>query len=207
MFILDWIRNVAAAALSAEETAFATFDLACNCIDHEIAGDFVECGVFGGAQAAIMAKAIMFYSECYKVEPKRRVHLFDSFVGTPPTGKHDVEINSQVGSDAFRLQTACSIADVMCNMRQWGILDDLLVYHPGFFEDTLPVLEHFPIALLRLDADLYSSTKLCLDHLLPDVTPGGWVIVDDWDLSGARRAVLDYSVKKTGPMYWKQQPR
>lgn len=54
MFILDWIRNVAAAALSSEETAFATFDLACNCIDHEIAGDFVECGVFGGAQAAIL---------------------------------------------------------------------------------------------------------------------------------------------------------
>ena len=49
-------------------------------------------------------------------------------------------------------------------------------------------VKYFPngIALLRLDGDLYRSTKVCLDNLLPLVSPGGWVIVDDFGLTWER---------------------
>lgn len=204
-----WIDNVAAAALSSKETVHATFDLARNCIERGIAGNFVECGIFGGAQSAMMARAIMeplHYWEHNKQRECRRVHLFDSFAGIPEPGPHDTEIVTRVGYETFRDQTTCSLADVKRNMAQWGIPEELLVYHPGRWEETLPTLDpHFPIALLRIDGDLYESTKVCIEHLLPDVTPGGWIVMDDWGLSGARKAAEESSVN-AGPIYWKQQP-
>jgi predicted O-methyltransferase YrrM len=88
----------------------------------------------------------------------------------------------------------------------------LLVYHPGWFSVTMSPLrfqdgrEAFgpqQISLLRLDGDLYESTKVCVEHLYPLVSPGGWVIVDDFALSGARKAYLE-SVGDTGPAYFKK---
>ena len=82
---------------------------------------------------------------------------------------------------------------------------ELFEYYIGSFEDRIPenvqhdayisewgparlAAKYFPngIAFLRLDGDLYRSTKVCLDHLLPLVSPGGWVIGDDFGLTGAR---------------------
>ena len=57
--------------------------------------------------------------------------------------------------------------------------------------------------MLRLDADLYESTKVCIEWLYPLVSPGGWMIVDDWDLSGARKAVTEH-VKVFGPTYFQK---
>ena len=45
--------------------------------------------------------------------------------------------------------------------------------------------------MLRLDGDLYESTKVCVEHLYPKLAIGGWVIVDDWNLDGARKAVQE----------------
>jgi hypothetical protein len=44
------------------------------------------------------------------------------------------------------------------------------------------------IALLRLDADLYSSTQDCIQTFYPLVSHRGWIIVDDWHLAGCRKA-------------------
>src|SRR5690348_10777728 len=97
-----WLDNVSLAALSSKETLLATYDLAMNCIQRGIPGDFVECGVFGGAQCAVMARAIMeplhYWNEnsrnAHRMRepwPPRRVHLFDSFSGVPAPGPHDTE--------------------------------------------------------------------------------------------------------------------
>ena len=76
------------------------------------------------------------------------------------------------------------------------------MYHPGWFHETVASMMQTPIAVLRLDGDLYESTKVCLEHLLPLVSPGGWVIIDDFDLSGARKAVLEIAGGRMGPTYW-----
>jgi O-methyltransferase len=77
----------------------------------------------------------------------------------------------------------------------------LLVYHEGLFEDTVPNADIKEIAFLRLDGDLYSSTKVCMEHLYPKLVRGGWFCVDDFNLSGCRKAVLDYVVP--APVYWR----
>ena len=67
-------------------------------------------------------------------------------------------------------------------------------YVKGMVEDTLPNHKHKQIAYLRLDTDFYSSTKVELKYLYPYISPGGVIIVDDYDSKfiGCTRAVHEY---------------
>lgn len=200
------LQEIAKSALSHTTTVFASYRMALDCLETGIPGDFVECGVYAGSQAAAMALAITEYGlrlkhtdaefESYMT---RRVHLFDSFEGIPLAGPQDLEYLEAKHPAGL---SACSLAAVKQNMSRWGIPEDLLVYHPGWFEDTIPSAEIGPIAMLRLDGDLYASTKVCMTHLYPKVSPHGWVVADDYHLSGCRQAINE--VVLPGPVYWRR---
>lgn len=218
MSIIDWpldkwLDNVALAALSSKETLLATYDLARNVIERGVSGDFVECGVFGGAQCAVMARALMgpnWNGKYIRGIPTRLVHLFDSFEGVPAGGPHDIEWQREGHKPGV---SVCTLEAVKAHMAEWGIPEELLVFHPGWFKESIRVAAEQPtyphrwtvskIALLRLDGDLYESTKACTEYLYPLVSPGGWIIVDDFMLSGARKAFLE-SVGDTGPAYFQK---
>lgn len=186
-----WMDNVALAALSSRETLWATWELAGLLVD--IAGDFVECGVFGGAQLAAMA-----YWDALR--PFRKVHGFDTFTGVPASGVEDSGWTHPPGI------SACSLQAVKDHLVEWSLPLDIFEFHEGQFADTVPKA-HFPngIALLRLDGDLYQSTKDALG-LLKYVNQGGWVIVDDFALPGCRKAILESELAQ-GPAYFKVGPR
>lgn len=204
---MNQLKSIGACALSSFATVQASYGIAEMCIDQEIPGDFVECGVFAGAQAAAMALAIMEWDP----GGERKVHLFDSFCGIPKAGIRDHDIRPLVGSanQAGDIETSgvsvCSIDLVKRYMASWGIDPALLVYHPGWFQDTVPAAEIGAIAILRLDGDLYDSTKICLEHLYPKLSPGGWCIADDFNLDGCRLAI-DEMVGQPHPMYWRKEP-
>ena len=63
---------------------------------------------------------------------------------------------------------------------------------PGFFATSLPGPIRGAIALLRIDADLYSSIYECLTALYPRLSVGGWVVFDDFKINQARAAILDF---------------
>jgi O-methyltransferase len=224
----EFLDTVARRALSTRATIQASYDIARAVLAAGTPGDFVECGVYAGSNAAAMARAMMDheaarvladYTNIYGLPratqvvifpiaiQHRRLHLFDSFEGIPQAGPNDLEY---VAAGHKAGLSACSLDQVKANMREWGIPDELLVYHPGWFADTCEAAvfepERFPItgikqiALLRLDGDLYESTKVCMEHLYPLVSIGGWVICDDYHLSGARKAVNE--VVRPGPAYW-----
>ncbi len=211
------IETIAQSALSSIETVRASYDIAVMAMLRDVPGDFVECGVFAGAQCAAMALAIMkriaYANDEDSAQARtRRVHLFDSFTGIPAGGPHDTE---WLAAGHKPGHSACSMEYVQARMKEWGIDESLLVYHKGMFSMTIPlasepspvkhiwVIDH--IAVLRLDGDLYESTRVCMEHLYPLVSPGGWIIVDDWDLSGARKAVTE-AVGQFGPVYFQRQP-
>ena len=122
-------------------------------------------------------------------------------------GPEDSELAHKPAGEA-----KCSLEDVKRNMRDWGIPDELLVYHPGWFQEVLPMEmpatligrldPGWRIAVLRLDGDLYRSTKVCMDYLYPLVPPGGYVIVDDFDLSGCKKAILEAT--NPAPIYFRK---
>ena len=183
------------AALSSAPTLEATYELARMTIERGIPGDFVECGVFAGVQCAAMAKALMDYGVT-----DRKVHLFDSFAGIPQAGPKDTEFLA--AGHAAGLST-CSLGQVQEYMQAWGIDPALLIFHVGLFSDTVPAAEIGPIALLRLDGDLYESTKVCMEHLYPKLSKGGWCIADDFKLAGCR-AAIEETIGVPGPLYWRK---
>jgi O-methyltransferase len=163
----------------------------------KVPGVVVECGVANGSQVGMMSRALNDAND------PRRFHLFDSFEGIPMAGPKDTEqpgigrIQHDVNAPLTeRLRTsgvsACSADQVKTNLRKWGCFGEFS-YHRGWFQDTVP---HFhstlPIALLRLDGDLYESTMVCLEHLYPLVAPGGLVVIDDYALAGCATAVNEY---------------
>jgi|SRR5882672_3327206 len=234
MTTTDRLREISQRALSNFPTLLATYHMARYCIEQNVLGDFVECGVFAGAQCAAMACAILdaeddetgtgTYGSHYWepntnpnrkpdenwVHTPRRIHLFDSFTGVPLFGSEDTEW-AQAGHPEG--ESACSLDQVKQHMREWGIPNELLVYHEGPFMHTLPIAAEFStldrIALLRIDADLYSSTALVLEHFYPLVSPGGWIAADDYALASVRKAIDEYMLRKDGPgygpIYWQKQ--
>jgi O-methyltransferase len=203
-----WMDNVALAGLCSKETLWASYELAFSVVRRGIPGDLVECGVYGGANAAAMCRGMMdAYAERWRpgalpIEIKdRRVHLFDTFTGIPQAGPEDKEF-LHVGHEPGL--SACSVEGVQSHMAEWGLPGNLFLYHEGDFDDTVEDAlnpwdvkispergAYIPeIALLRVDGDLYRSTAAAM-KLFKNVSPGGWICVDDFDLSGCRQAIME----------------
>ena len=85
-------------------------------------------------------------------------------------------------------------------------------YVSGRFDKTMPSIRPAKVALLRLDGDLYDSTKTALENLLPLVTVGAYLMVHDYQYKGVRDAVREiiqddpspiYSADGRGTAYWR----
>jgi hypothetical protein len=186
MSIQNRLALIATIAYSSVETVHETYRLAKEM--QAIDGCFVECGVGAGAQ--LMAMAVTW--------TRKDIIGFDSFEGIPLASEHD---ETQPGVGEFtpaddRLVssgiTAHSVENVLKNFEQFGIGCPTLRLIKGWFQNTLPKFQPVPIALLRLDGDLYESTQVCLQYLYPMVSVGGVVIIDDYALPGCRKAVHEY---------------
>lgn len=155
-----------------------------------IPGAIVECGTWRGGMIAGIADIL---------GSKRRYFLFDSFDGLPPAKEVDGEAalawqrdttspiyydNCRASEDEARQAMSMSAASDYTIVRGW-------------FQDTLPTATVGPIALLRLDADWYESTKQILDNLASCMVSGGLVIVDDYyTWQGCTRAVNECAVAR-----------
>lgn len=204
------LDSIAGSALSTRETLYSTYWFTRRVLEEGIPGDLVECGVYAGAQIAAMYQAWSDSFEAMRETAtgvERRIHLFDSFTGIPQCGKHDEEFQASGKQPG---ESTCSRLDVENNLRRWGVPDWMLVWHEGLFADTVPYCNNdnwalfgIPplkqIALLRLDGDLYESTRDCMP-LIDLVSPGGWIICDDYHLSGCRKAIHEKVIPS--PVYW-----
>lgn len=149
-------------------------------IADDVPGDFIETGVWRGG-ASIFARAVL---AAHGVTD-RTVWVADSFEGMPV----DEELPIHLVNDLL----AVSLETVRENFRRYGLLDEQVRFLKGWFSDTLPTAPVEQIAVLRLDGDLYDSTRDALEALYPKLSPGGYVIVDDYHfLPQCRMAVLDH---------------
>jgi O-methyltransferase len=85
------------------------------------------------------------------------------------------------------------LATVEENFRRYGLLDAQVRFLEGWFRDTLADAPIERLAVMRLDGDLYESTMDALVSLYPRLSPGGFVIVDDYlSIENCRKAVDDF---------------
>jgi O-methyltransferase/8-demethyl-8-(2,3-dimethoxy-alpha-L-rhamnosyl)tetracenomycin-C 4'-O-methyltransferase len=147
----------------------------------------------------------------------RNVYVADSFKGLPAPRpdrfSHDEGLNFHVYKEL-----GVSVEEVKQNFSSYGLLDNQVVFVEGWFQDTLPTLEVESFSLIRLDGDLYESTDVALQNLYPRLSPGGFVIIDDYGaVSACKAAVLDYRKRMgieapiqvidwTG-IWWQKPPR
>jgi len=151
-----------------------------------VPGDIVECGVYNGGSAAIMA------SLCEKSPISRNVWLFDSFEGLPKPSDKD-------GEEAPAYEGWChgDLSKVKEVLRKLRIPESRVHIVKGWFQDTFPSAQIRDIAILHIDADWYESVKLCLEKFYDSVQPGGYIILDDYgDWEGCRIATDEFLKKR-----------
>jgi len=162
-------------------------DLTQAVLDEGIPGNLIETGVWRGGCCILMRGMLAASGEA-----GRKVYVADSFMGVPPP-KPELYPADRDDTLYRHRELAVPLDVVKANFARYGLLDDQVVFVEGWFSDTLPSLDCGALALMRLDGDLYESTHLALEHLHPKLSPGGFVIIDDYGVSaGCREAVADY---------------
>lgn len=163
---------------------------------NDIAGDFVECGVWRGGSSMNMALTLRACGN-----ETRHLYLFDTYAGMSEPTVDDIDVHGRVAQTKFEklnnngVNEWCfaSLEDVQRNLHSTRYAPERLHFVQGKVEDTLPASAPERIALLRLDTDWYESTRHELVHLYPRLVPGGVLIIDDYGhWQGARRAVDEY---------------
>jgi len=149
-----------------------------------VPGDFLEAGVCQGGGAIFLRGLQVAHGE-----GERRTWLADSFEGLPePSLEQDRGYDFH---EAVQPWLAAGLEAVKDNFRTYDLLSDAVRFLPGWFADTLPGAPVERLAILRIDADLYLSTKQALDALYDKVEPGGFVVVDDYHAFPPCRAAVD----------------
>jgi hypothetical protein len=68
---------------------------------------------------------------------------------------------------------------------------DRVQLHRGLFDATLK--PSGAVAFAHIDCDSHDPVRLCLDRIYPHLSPGAWVVADDYFVyGGARRAIDDF---------------
>lgn len=171
-------------------------DLLERTLANNVPGDFIETGVWRGG-ACIFARGIL----AAHGDRNRRVFVADSFCGLPEPDAEAFPADAGDPHSTFE-QLAISQEQVAENFRRYNLLDDRVIFLEGWFKDTLPSAPIERLAVLRLDGDMYESTIQALDALYDKVSPGGFVIVDDYILGPCARAIEDFRTARgiTAPL-------
>jgi O-methyltransferase len=163
--------------------------------DRRVPGAVAECGVWRGGSMMAVALTLLRLGAT-----DRQLYLFDTFSGMTPPSEEDVKHTGERAADMLATSTrdsddwaVASIADVREAVLGVGYPEENIHFVEGPVEETLPANAPGEIALLRLDTDWYASTKHSLEHLYPQLAPGGVLIIDDYAYwQGARKAVDEY---------------
>lgn len=176
-----------------------------------VEGAFVECGVWKGGAVALMA-----YVSKLTGGQNRSFHLFDAFqdicapnpeidgpTALKQTGKFAVykEGEPQPMTGFYDQFGGHGTIDACREViGKTGFPEHHIHFHKGWFQDTVfdAAKTIGPIALLRLDGDWYESTKVCLEAFYDKVTPGGFVIFDDYLAYDSCKKAVDEFFDKRG---------
>ena len=126
----------------------------------------------------------------------RRVWVADSFQGLPSPDIEHYPADRDSDYHTFE-ELSIPFETVKRNFAKYDLLDDQVVFLKGWFKDTLPIAPIERLALLRLDGDLYESTIIALNSLYDKLSPGGYVIVDDYHVvPGCKAAIGDFLAER-----------
>jgi len=180
------------------ERCYALYQSLLYISKYDIKGDLVECGVWKGGSAMLMAYAMQQAGIT-----NRKIYLYDTYEGMAKPGEMDgqsekEEWESLRVNDSLNKMCYSPIEEVKANMAKTGYPSENIVYIKGKVEDSIPSTLPDGISLLRLDTDWYDSTRHELNFLYPLLSSKGVLLIDDYGAwEGARKAVDEYFAGKT----------
>jgi O-methyltransferase len=152
-----------------------------------IDADVVECGVYKGGTAAMIAR-IMAESAGSK-----KLYLFDTFSGMPETDKE-----SDLPMEGDFADTSAEDVERFVNE------PEIAVIKKGLIPETFVGLESHRFAFAHIDVVIYKSVIDSLKFIWPRLLSGGFIVLDDYGFAscaGARQAVDQFfSNTKTYPL-------
>ncbi len=163
----------------ADKTRFFNFWFQIERLKKEkVPGAFAELGVYQGDSALIL----------HLMDKSRAFHLFDTFSGFT---KKDL----QTESGEAATYTKHNFADTSLERVKKKLSDPQFVFHKGYFPETVKEVENEKFALVNMDVDLYNPTKAGLEFFYPRLTPGGILIIHDYNTKwpGIMKAVDDFA--------------
>ena len=167
-------------------------------MNSNIPGDFVECGVWKGGSAMLIAHSLLALKKT-----DRNIYLYDTFEGmSEPTEEDrllsDTSVRAKSLLEKRQIYKAISpLEEVKENMYSTGYPQERIHFIKGKVEQTIPDIMPDSIALLRLDTDWYESSLHELQHLYPKLSKHGVLILDDYGFwMGQKKAVDEYFVKR-----------
>ena len=173
-------------------------------LSNRIEGDFVETGVFTGGMSIAMMQVLA------EADESRSRHFWacDSFKGLPERQQQDslcnrpkLVPNKRCVTYHDRGEFMFPLAAFRQNVDRFGVLTQAdgkfgaarMHTVEGWFNESLPPPGLSKIAFLRLDGDLYVSTRDPLKALYKMLAWGGYVFVDDYGAwAGCAKAVDDH---------------
>jgi O-methyltransferase len=159
-----------------------------NIVKDNIEGGLIETGVWRGGATILMSALVKVFGE------NRKVFVADSFCGLPYPNIEKYP-NDEGDPHWTYDDLKVSLEEVKNNFKSYDLLTDNVVFLEGWFEETLPTIKNEKLSMIRLDGDMYGSTWDALENLYPNLSVGGYLIVDDWLLHGAHDAIIDYRNK------------
>jgi O-methyltransferase len=168
---------------------------------YRVPGQFVETGVALGGSAIVLA---------HGMPPDRRFRGYDLFAQIPPPSERDdaraheryAEIaaggSQGIGGDAYYGYLPDLYERVVATFARHGLPVDghRIALRRGLFEETLH--PDGPIALVHIDSDWYDSVSLCLARVVPHLSRGGLIVLDDFfDYGGCADATREFLAAHT----------
>ena len=185
-------------------------------IERSIPGDVIETGVWRGGATIFMRGMLKVLGI-----DDRRVWVADSFEGLPVPNAEKFPLEAKAHAGPFMAKVcnhlAVGLEEVRNNFAAYGLLDDQVQFLKGWFSETLPNAPIDRLAVMRLDGDLYDSTRDALVNLYDRLSVGGYVIIDDYgeeswtycrravDEFRAERRILDPLIKVDSRCYYWQR--
>ena len=128
-----------------------------------VPGDLIECGVWRGGTTVFMRGFLKAFGIT-----DRAVWVADSFAGPPPPSLPQ-DADEDMSAARYPM-LAIPMEAVQELFARYDLLDGQVRWLPGWFKDTLPRAPIERLALLRIDGDLYESTRDALTALYPRVS-------------------------------------
>ncbi|MGB8411027.1 MAG: TylF/MycF/NovP-related O-methyltransferase [Gallionella sp.] len=132
-----------------------------------VEGDYVECGVFKAFCSTVLLKYLDFQ------DLPRQAYLYDTFEGLPEKTSTEQERRTWNYTTSDSQAIYNGVREKFSQYKNVHIVRGIV---PDSFAEAVPD----KIAFLHIDMNSEKAEMLALEHLFDKVTPGGFIVFDDF---------------------------